>query len=119
LTKALNKSIKATTTKNWSKIEDENVEYQGGGGLDESNAILKQALGQHADSATGSHESKKTGGGEVRKETLDQLIAERDKFKHMYQAEVKKNNNSKIVIESQKRLIDRTKIESKVQGKYK
>jgi hypothetical protein len=55
----------------------------------------------------------------VRKETLDQLIAERDKFKHMYQAEVKKNNNSKIVIESQKRLIDRTKIESKVQGKYK
>ena len=30
----------------------------------------------------------------------------------MYQNEVKKNNNSKIVIESQKRLIERTKVET-------
>lgn len=48
----------------------------------------------------------------VRKETLDQLIAERDKYKTMYQNEVKKNNNSKIVIESQKRLLDRSKVET-------
>lgn len=48
----------------------------------------------------------------VRKETLDQLIAERDKYKSMYQNEVKKNNNSKIVIESQKRLLERTKVEN-------
>lgn len=52
------------------------------------------------------------GGEGVRKETLEQLIAERDKYKMMYQSEVKKNNNSKIVIESQKRLLERTKVES-------
>ena len=48
----------------------------------------------------------------IRKETLESLIAERDKYKSMYQNEVKKNNNSKIVIESQKRLIERTKVET-------
>ena len=48
----------------------------------------------------------------IRKETLESLIAERDKFKSMYQNEVKKSNNAKIVIESQKRLIERTKIET-------
>lgn len=105
-----------TTKKNWANDEDANSETQEIGDAEQTDKMLKDAqkqkLGYRTDSATGSHESKKTGGGEVRKETLDQLISERDKFKLMYQAEVKKNNNNKIVIESQKRLIDRTKAES-------
>lgn len=48
----------------------------------------------------------------VREETLQDLISDRDKFKTLYQKEIKKNNDAKIAIESQKRLIERTNLEN-------
>ena len=79
---------------------------------------MRKSTIKREDSGTGSQTDKDKkaeniiGGDAVRKETLDQLIADRDKYKALYQNEIKKNNNSKIVIESQKRLLERTKVES-------
>jgi len=119
-TKFLNKALnKAKTILSKSKL---NITEDYGEGKDpsgegeiEADAILqevyKRPSTQLDNSAINSAGSAKISGSEgVRKETLDQLIAERDKYKMMYQSEIKKNNNSKIVIESQKRLLERTKV---------
>ena len=119
LSKALNKIKLNSTSKDFYHQEEEEDEQ-----VDEelvendANVYARRSTLKNEESRSGSQGSKKKGPDYitntegVRKETIDQLIAERDKFRTMYQAEVKKNNNSKIVIESQKRLIDRTKIES-------
>ncbi len=38
----------------------------------------------------------------VRPETIDELVEERNKFKTLYQNEMKKANNQRVTIESQK-----------------
>lgn len=112
LNKALNKS-KVETSKSW-KREDTVMDKAVSDDEKEADAIMQKIQkNDSADSKSDSKDSKQIVGSEgVRKETLDQLIAERDRYKTLYQNEVKKNNNSKIVIESQKRLIERTKVES-------
>ena len=121
LKKALNKLKVSSSTKDFY-----NESYDGEAGegelieteLGPKSDQRRSTLNKHEESRTGSALSKDkaadnvVGAEGVRKETLDQLIAERDKFKSMYQAEVKKNNNSKIVIESQKRQLDKSKMET-------
>jgi hypothetical protein len=113
LNKALNKS-RVETPKTW-KREDSAVDKAISDDEKEAETIMQKIQKNESatDSKCESKDSKNIVGSEgIRKETLDQLIAERDRFKSLYQNEVKKNNNSKIVIESQKRLIERTKVES-------
>lgn len=109
LSKALNKSRTVTTPKD--QYDDQS--YAEGDMEAETIKEGKRSTGQMNESVEGSSPSPKILGSEgVRKETLEQLIADRDKYKSMYQSEVKKNNNNKIVIESQKRLLERTKVET-------
>ena len=129
--KFLKKALeKAKTGLSQSKIyfeEAAEVRPESGEGELEADAILKEAykrpsaqLDDSAINTAGSNKGKILGTDGIRAETLDQLIAERDKYKSMYQTEVKKNNNNKIVIESQKRLLERKKMNilpNKIGGK--
>ena len=129
LNKALNKTKTILSQSKVFNVEETGeIRPESGEGELEADAILKEAYkrpsAQLDDSALNSAGSNKggkiVGSDGIRKETLDQLIAERDKFKAMYQTEVKKNNNNKIVIESQKRLLERKKVNiltNKVGGK--
>ena len=117
LNKALNKTRTATASKTWQKEEDFDriSPTQIDEDLEEADTIIKDAhkrTSNHSNSEKDPDSAKIAKDSGMRKETVDQLIAERDKYKNMYQTEVKKNNNAKIVIESQKRLLERTKVET-------
>lgn len=116
LSKILNKTKSISSQSQMLKGE-EDVSVQEAEDLFEGEDIIssayKRGSGQIDDSGVVSATAKNTqilGSEGIRKETLDGLISERDKYKTMYQQEVKKNNNNKIVIESQKRIIEKNKV---------
>lgn len=125
LSKVLNKTKVASSQSQFLKEEDtEEIEDEEILAGDEIITSAYKRPSAQLDNSVGQPSAPKTtkiiGSEGVRKETLENLITEGDKYKSMYQAEVKKNNNNKIVIESQKRLLDKSKLNmmtNKIGGK--
>jgi len=124
LNKALNCTKTITTAKTWKhNEEDERAsiiegEYEVAGTA--MRDTQKRSSKTMNDSNADSNGVKSLASEGAKKESIEQIISERDKFKSMYQSEVTKNNNNMIVIQSQKRLLEKTKVETmaKKAGSY-